>query len=409
MFILRVFVVFLLIFLVEFYFTKKFVKSLKSVFQNISSSFLKKILIIFFIFINIYPFYLLVVYAYSTLSHAKNFLYPDNSFIDYFMIYPFWISIFIFVQCGLFFLIFDVIRLLFLPIYKKYKSKLRSLELKLIFALSVFFAVYVPARIIYDYYSVSIRTVEYVKKNLPPQLEGFKIVFISDVQADRYTDADRLGNYISKVNALKPDLVLMGGDVITSTPFFIDEAAKYIGSIKSKYGIYSCVGDHDNWAYRNNYARSLNEVESALDKHNVEMLDDTQKDININGAEIGVTFITNTYVEHINNEQLDSLTKYAGNFDLKILLTHQPRQKIVTKAVDYNYDLMLAGHTHGGQVTFLFPFINLTPTLIETKYVKGSFSFGRTLLIVTRGLGMSLVPMRYNSTPEITVIRLSSK
>jgi predicted MPP superfamily phosphohydrolase len=72
-----------------------------------------------------------------------------------------------------------------------------------------------------------------------------------------------------------------------------------------------------------------------------------------------------------------------------------------------NYDLFLAGHTHGGQITFLFPFINLSPTLFETKYVRGDFKFNNMLMIVNRGLGMSLVPLRYNSTPEVTVIVLT--
>ena len=74
-----------------------------------------------------------------------------------------------------------------------------------------------------------------------------------------------------------------------------------------------------------------------------------------------------------------------------------------------NYDLFLAGHTHGGQITILFPFVNLTPTLLETKYVKGDFTFDDMNIVVTRGLGMSLAPVRYNSTPEVTLIVLKNK
>ena len=73
----------------------------------------------------------------------------------------------------------------------------------------------------------------------------------------------------------------------------------------------------------------------------------------------------------------------------------------------HKYDLFLAGHTHGGQITFLFPFLNLTPTMFETKYIRGKYEMGKMLIIITRGLGMSLVPMRYNSTPEITIINVS--
>jgi predicted MPP superfamily phosphohydrolase len=66
-----------------------------------------------------------------------------------------------------------------------------------------------------------------------------------------------LMRYVDKINESNPDLVLIAGDVITSTPDYIETAAKYIGKIKSKYGTYSCVGDHDNWAYRKDYIKSL--------------------------------------------------------------------------------------------------------------------------------------------------------
>ena len=177
--------------------------------------------------------------------------------------------------------------------------------------------------------------------------------------------------------------------------------------IKSRYGVYSCVGDHDNWAWREDGQEEASDtITNALEKQKVEMIDNGKKIIRVKDSEIGVTFVTNTYAKAINNEKLDSLTNGNMNFDLKIFLVHQPRQRLVDQAIKFNYDLFLAGHTHGGQITFLFPFKNLSPTLFETKYVRGDFHFGNMLMVVTRGLGMSLVPIRYNSTPEVTVIVL---
>jgi predicted MPP superfamily phosphohydrolase len=121
------------------------------------------------------------------------------------------------------------------------------------------------------------------------------------------------------------------------------------------------------------------------------------------------TFLTSTYVEHLNIETVNHLVHKQDHADLDILLIHQPNYLAVQKAAQAGYNLFLAGHTHGGQITFLFPFINLTPTLLETRFVRGDFHFGNMLMIVTRGLGMSLVPMRYNSTPEITVIVLTKE
>jgi predicted MPP superfamily phosphohydrolase len=265
--------------------------------------------------------------------------------------------------------------------------------------------IYIPARIIYDYNTVDVRKVDFKKNNLPGELSEFKIAFISDVQADRYTDDKRLQRYINKINQENPDLVLIGGDVITSTPDYIDTAAKYIGRIKSKYGTYSCVGDHDNWAYRKDYVRSLHEVETALSKYNVAMLDNELRYLELDSSRIGITFITNTYVSDVSPTTLQNISS-SNKAEFKIFLTHQPRQFLIDSALKTKYDLFLAGHTHGGQITLLFPFIQLTPTLVETKHIKGDFYFNNMLAVVCGGLGMSLAPVRYNSTPEIVIITL---
>ncbi len=201
-------------------------------------------------------------------------------------------------------------------------------------------------------------------------------------------------------------MVLISGDIITSTPDYIQTGAKFVGKIKSKHGVYTCVGDHDNWAYRDDYDRSLREVTAALSNVNVPMIDNERLILGIDSANIEVTFITNTYVERINKNLLDSLTNNTSKADLRIFLTHQPRQFLINKATEQKYDLYLCGHTHGGQLTFLFPFYNLSPTMIETPYMRGERRFGNMLMVVTKGLGLSLAPLRYNSTPEVTVITL---
>ncbi len=406
-FALRIAIIFIIIFLIEFYYFKKIINSVKTASPNYPPKRISLIKWIILIIVHIYPAVLLFSWLQSAINHDARILLPDNSFFDYTAVYPFWTAVLIIVQSILFFFLIDILKLLLFPVYKHNREKIKAFTAKLVLGMSAFFIFYVPLRIIYDYNSVSIRIKEYKMKNLPKDLENFKITFIADVQADRYTDPKRLYRFISKVNATHPDLVLIAGDVITSTPDFIQTAAEYIGKIKSVYGIYSCIGDHDNWAYREDTKRSVKEITEALDKYNVEMIDDGRKIIKVGNSEIGITFITNTYVETISDQKLDELTNGKAEYDLKIFLVHQPRQRLVDQAVKHNYNLFLAGHTHGGQITFLFPFFNLSPTLFETKYVRGDFQFGKMLMIVTRGLGMSLVPVRYNSTPEVTVIILT--
>lgn len=401
-------VVLIILFLLELYFFKKIKHALSTLFPSKGLKVYKVVKIVLLITINLYPVLLLIAWTYTSIS-GNRIPTPENLFFDYLILYPFWFSFLLLLQNIIYLFLIDIIKLLLLPLYKKNKVKLLPLQAKIVFLLFVFFTLYIPARIIFDYNVISTRIVKYKKKDLPNSLENFRLAFISDMQADRYTDQSRLQQFIDDVNATKPDLVLMGGDMITSTPEFIKESGKFVGKIKSRYGVYSCVGDHDNWAYRNDTQRSLREVMAALKVHGVEMIDDGKKNILVGDDNICITFITNTYVETVSGTVLDSLTNTSNNCSLKIFLTHQPRQFLVDKAIQKNYDLFLAGHTHGGQITLLFPFLQLSPTRLETKYQRGNFHFGNMLMIVTRGLGMSLAPIRYNSTPEVTLIILKAE
>ncbi len=408
-FIVSIIVAVVLLFLIEYYFLRKVKNSVKILFPDFQFAKYKKFIIGLIVYINFYMILVIISYLYTFIVHGDRPVPPENFFFDYLILFPFWISMLIFVQCGLLYLLLDLIKLLLLPLYKKYKTRLLPIQAKIILAIAVLFITYIPIRVIYDYNTVSLRVVEFKKQNLPEDLIGLKIAFISDIQADRYTNDARLERFISKVNATEPDLILIAGDMITSTPNYINTSAQYVGELKSKYGTYSCVGDHDNWAYWRDNVRSLREITEALQKNNVQMIDNGRKVFKVNDSEVNVTFVTNTYVETISAAALDSLTQLEKDYDLKIFLSHQPRNKFIDAAVKHDYDLLLAGHTHGGQVTFFFPFYNLSATLIETKYVRGDFYFGDMLMIVTRGLGMSLLPLRYNSTPEITLIVLGAK
>jgi len=404
-FAVKVILVLLSVLILEFYFVRKVINSINILFTNVSQKNIKIGKWIILLLINIYPVISIFAWIYTYYTNSGFFAPPENFFFDYFVLYPFWFGTMLIVQATLFFIILELLNLIGMFFLKKEKRiKYKSFLYFFIFAVTL---IYVPVRILYDYNSVEIREVLFKKENLPESLNGLKIGFISDIQADRFTDESRLIHYIKKLNSTNPDIVLMAGDMITSTPNFIKISAEQLGKIKSKYGVYTCVGDHDNWAYRRNIIKSRNEVTDALARVNIPMIDNDKLFLGIDSTNIEVTFITNTYSERIRREVLDSLTKNKNIADLRILLTHQPREFIINKAAENNYDLYLCGHTHGGQITFLFPFYNLSPTLAETTYMRGDFWFDDMLMIVTRGLGMSLAPVRFNSTPEITIITLS--
>ncbi len=407
-FAVKVFIVLLLVGFTEYYFLKKIVKSIKIIFPSINEKKLKRWKNVLLLALNAFPVSALILLIVTVLSGSREFFLPQNSIYDYLILYPFWIGMLIVVQTILIFILFKVIFFVFRAIGKK-NERLDKIESVIFLFLLIVFTIYVPARVIYDYNNIEVREVKYVKKDLPEALNGFKITFISDIQADRYTDHKRLEKFIDLVNETKPDLVLIAGDIITNTPDYIETSAEHLSKLHPPYGVYSCVGDHDNWAYRFDNERSLKEVETALKNHNILMLDNDHIEIEVDTASIGITFTTNTYVEKIAPEVLTRLVNDSTKYDLKIFLTHQPRRHLIDAARKADYDLYLCGHTHGGQMTFLFPFYNISPTQVETPYMRGDFKFGKMLMIVTRGLGMSLAPVRYNATPEISVIVLSNR
>ena len=408
-FILRILIIAILALGIQFFFVRRIISSIKEIFPHVNKSRVNKYKWVFLFFANFYLVWGLFYLIYVQVT-GKSALFPPPYFwFDIFVQFPFWVYMVLVFQSTLLFLVIDLIRLIIIPFLKRYKENLNKVFASIRIILVLIFALYIPVRTYYDYSNVSVRIVEYNKENLPESLNGFKIVLIADVQADRYTNKSRLDKYIDEVNKTSPDLVLIAGDVITSTPDYIDLAAESLGKIKSKYGVYSCVGDHDNWAYRTDKERSRREITDALLLKNVKMIDNGKVIIDVGNAKVGITFITNTYVQSIDKNIIDTLSNHVNDEAIRIFLTHQPRQFLIDKAYKSGYDLFLAGHTHGGQLTFIFPFINLSPTLIETRYVKGDFWFGDMLAIVNRGLGMSLAPIRYNSTPEVTVVILSSK
>ncbi len=404
---LRLIIFLFAITVVQFYFFNRLVKSISNVFPNSSKSAIKIIIISTLILLDVYPAVVMGTNLYTILNPHFRFTLPENFYFDYLIMYPSWIGILIVIQVILVFIPVDILSTISKYILPGRKEKILKIRSKIFLLMIAVFLIYVPARIVYDYYKVEVRQVSYPDSNLDSELDNFRIALIADIQADRFTDEARITSFVNKVNSAKPDLVLIAGDFITTTPRYIELSAELIGRIRSKYGTLSCVGDHDNWAYRTNYQKSKDEIKSALAKNNIQMIDNSNQIIYINDSKILISFITNTYIDRPNDEVLGLLRDPSNEKFFKILVSHQPSQFLIDSAKVNKYNLLLSGHTHGGQITFLFPFFNLSPTLFETKYVRGDFWFGDLLLIVNRGLGMSLAPIRYNSTPEITIITLS--
>lgn len=397
------------IFIVQFYFAKRLRKSLLELGYFNHKRKLTISIVIILLFFNLFPIFNTFVGIYGVINPATDFEIPKIFLIDYLFRIPSWLVIVIIVQVVILSAPIDFIYLLLNRIKIKVPEKLSPYLSKYFLVLLVFFICYIPLRAYYEHKKVVVEKRTYQLNTVNSSLEDFRIVFISDIQADRFTNPNRVKKYISKINEVKPDLVLAGGDFVTGDSNYIPIISSLVQDIRSNYGVYSCIGDHDFFAFKRNYWRSINEVKNALEKSNVKMIDDGNLILIINESKLKITFLSNTYVKSYNEMVFDSLASTSVDAELKILVTHQPDEKIALKAKEYGYNIYLSGHTHGGQVNFLFPFLKLTPVMFETNFISGDYWFDEMLMIVNRGLGMSTIPFRYHSIPEVTLIEINTK
>jgi hypothetical protein len=279
--------------------------------------------------------------------------------------------------------------------------------------------VYVPARIYLDTKTVRTERVEAGLPGLPENLNGFKIAHISDLQADNRTVKSRMENYINAVNKLEPDIVVFTGDLVTYGEEHIDIGTKMMGRLKARYGVYACLGDHDYWANPEMVVRSLREAgviiledeDYTLDikpeKSGLMGLDMATEDGSFTGsAKVHMAFVTNIYSKRPNEEILKTLATEGTDPTIKIFVTHQPSEGLIQFAAENNYDIFLAGHTHGGQVVITLFGIKLTPVLFETSFLSGQYRLDSMFVNINNGLGLTFSPVRYNSPATVTLIEL---
>jgi predicted MPP superfamily phosphohydrolase len=236
--------------------------------------------------------------------------------------------------------------------------------------------------------------------HLPDAFRGMRIVQVSDFHYAEYTEAFFLRDMVSRINQLTPDMVVLTGDFISFSPMpqsFAQRHAAPCAAILS--GIecplrYAILGNHD-------YIVGPEYVAAPLREHGIPVLMNATVALERGNQRIWLGGLGSACVD-----KADPAHALAGvpAGEPVILMAHEP--DILPDIARYNVDLMLSGHTHGGQVRIPFlPLFHL-PEYGE-KYIEGLFRLGPTQLYVNRGIGAVGVPFRFRCPPEITVITLA--
>jgi predicted MPP superfamily phosphohydrolase len=352
------------------------------------------------VFVLILWAYTLPIYYYLT-PPANHFTESMHiGWMDYVILLPFWYGLIIIVESFPYFLLLDLISIV-LKLFKKddYNVWANRLNFLRIGAL-VLFLIYVPVRSQIDTNSVQLNTKNISVTGLPDALDGLQLSLVADVQVDRYTQIDKLKQMQNLLDASESEMLFFAGDIVTSGEKYIQQAVDALcgpGPFKEKF---ACMGDHDFWSDENAIMNGLKECKWNF-------LDNQHKLIEYKGKKILVTGITHIYSRRISQNELNAILSKAPEADYKILLVHQPAEFVIHSAARAGYQLLLAGHTHGGQIVF-HPFgFNLTASQRETQYYSGYYRVGRMDVIVTNGIGLTLAPIRYRSHSEVFTIRLT--
>ena len=234
---------------------------------------------------------------------------------------------------------------------------------------------------------------------LPNAFDGFKIAHISDLHNAEFGESNvRL---INKLREANPNIIAITGDSIDSRHTDMGVTINFFEQAMKIAQCYYVVGNHESRFSKLEYE----EFESKIKELGVIVLHNEAAIIEKNGEKIVIFGIDDP---NFNVDFAENLEKGAQMSEFTVLLSHRP--EYFEDYVKNGYDLVLSGHAHGGQ--FRIPFIGgvFAPKQgLFPKYDSGKYTENNTTMIVSRGLGNSSFPIRFNNSPELIIIELSKE
>lgn len=250
-----------------------------------------------------------------------------------------------------------------------------------------------------------IKTKEYsiINSNIPNSFYGYKIVQISDIHYKVTTDKSDLTNIVKEINLLKPDIVIFSGDLFDKSIQYekkdYEDLTKILKSIKVNIDKYYISGEED---------LKFDTFDTIMSDSDFKSLDGKQELIYNNSIEpILLVGSPSNYYENNINEIINNISSdIINNTKYKILIMHEPD---FIEKIDYSkFNLILAGHSHGGEI--ILPFIGgIIKDKYSNKYYKEYYKLGNTSIYISSGIGTSKYKFRFLNKPSINLYRLRNK
>lgn len=235
----------------------------------------------------------------------------------------------------------------------------------------------------------------YKSDKISDEMNGFKIIQISDLHNKSFGKNQK--RLIDKVTELNPDIIVITGDIVDSNHTDISKAMDFVDKAVEISPVYYVTGNHEHWLDD----AKKQELMSGLENSGVKILDNESITVEKDGSSFVLSGLDDF---HLYDDTLKNM-KLNKN-ELNILLAHEPQY--LTHYAIYGADLVLSGHAHGGQ--FVIPFIGgiIAPDQgFFPEYTDGEYKSADTVMIVSRGLGNSIIPVRLFNYPDIVCITLN--
>ncbi|MCL2119838.1 MAG: metallophosphoesterase [Planctomycetaceae bacterium] len=252
------------------------------------------------------------------------------------------------------------------------------------------YAVFVEPR------NIMIAEYEIMSDNLPDAFDGKRIALITDIHHGSRGSFNLLNQIVRLTKEQSPDLILLGGDYARERPQLLVDCFTKLSELKAPLGVYAVLGNHDDW--------NMPLMRTTIHDAGIELLHNNAVWLEEKGERILLVGVKDLWC---GQATLAGMRKELAESDFTVLLSHNPDYYDSVSTNDRkNVDLMLSGHTHGGQITvfgFYAP-VRTAKAKYTTGLVKPDASW--TTIIISNGLGTGGLPIRFFARPQIVFVTL---
>jgi predicted MPP superfamily phosphohydrolase len=233
---------------------------------------------------------------------------------------------------------------------------------------------------------------------------GLRIGHLTDLHIGNGLEGERLDAMVRDANALDVDMLVLTGDLFDFDPSYVEDGARRLGGLHAPLGVFAVLGNHDTYTGTDRVVEALREYAPSI-----RLLRDEYVALPVNGPPLYLAGIEDPgrswNSRDIHLESLEELARRLPEDGPVLLLVHRPQA--FPQAARLGFPLVLAGHTHGGQLALPIRGGSINLARVMTSFTRGLYQMSGSTLYVNRGIGVAGPAVRFNCAREIATVELA--